>query len=199
MVHSRDAAPRSFPNADTSNPVGLSPDGRWLAVGGFHQPHVRLYDLQSPGIEPVHAIPCGSSCYPAFSPDGQWFACSGSTMNQVFQVNGADPVRWAHVFSRERSSLELLGQISFSGDGKLMAVNDTTTRIALIEPGSWRLRFHLESPLDEIVERNALSPTGRYFAAVGTRREIYLWDLQALTGGLKALGLDDLSDRTGHD
>lgn len=199
MVHSRDAAPRSFPNADTSNPVGLSPDGRWLAVGGFHQPHVRLYDLQSPGIEPVHAIPCGSSCYPAFSPDGQWFACSGSTMNQVFQVNGADPVRWAPVFSRERSSLELLGQISFSGDGKLMAVNDTTTRIALIEPGSWRLRFHLESPLDEIVERNALSPTGRYFAAVGTRREIYLWDLQALTGGLKALGLDDLSDRTGHD
>ena len=70
-----------------------------------------------------------------------------------------------------------------------MYMNDTMTRIAIIAPGTWRTLYHFDSPLDETFERCGLSPSGRYFTAVGTRREIYLWDLQALERELTSLGL----------
>ena len=190
IVRRQGEEPCSFPTEDITNPVGLSPDGRWLAVGAFHQQDVRVFDLTHRDDEPVHVVACGSGCFPAFSQDGKWFACSGFTENQVFACNAGAPDTWPCVFRRPRSSSSLVGFISFSTDGRLMSVMETMSRIALIEPGTWRTLFHLDSPLDEIFERNALSPTGRYFTAVGTRRELYVWDLHALERELTSLGLD---------
>lgn len=189
LVRREGEAPRPIPTFDIANPVGLSPDGRWLAVGAFKDQDVRVFDLHRSDDEPVHVVACGVGCFPAFSPDGKWFACSGFTANQVFRVNDGEPAGWPLVFSRERSSSYLIGQVSFTADGRLMAVQDTMSRVAIIEPCTWRILFHLDSPLDEIFERNALSPSGRYFAAVGTRREIYVWDLRALERELTARGL----------
>jgi len=70
-----------------------------------------------------------------------------------------------------------------------MSMNDTMTRCAIVEQGPWRTLYHFDSPLDETFERCALSASGRYFTAVGTRQEIYVWDLQALERELTALGL----------
>jgi WD40 repeat protein len=180
---------RAFPTEDVANPVALSPDGRWLAIGAFRQQDVRVFDLHRSDDQPVHVIACGAGCFPAFSPDGKWLACSGFLENQVFARNAGAPGAWPLVFRKDRRSSSLCGYISFSADGRLMALMDTMTRVAMLEPGTWRVLFHLDSPLDEIFERNALSPSGRYFAAVGTRREIYLWDLQALQVELRRLGL----------
>ncbi len=189
IVRRESADPRSFPTEDNSNPVGLSPDGRWLAVGAFHLQDVRIFDLTRSDNQPVHVVPCGSGCYPAFSPDGKWFACSGTRENQVFQRNAGAPDTWPRVFSSPRSSGTLVGHISFSADSRLMSMNDTMTRCAIVAPGIWRTLYHFDSPLDETFERCGLSPSGRYFTAVGTRREIYLWNLHALKRQLAALGL----------
>ncbi len=176
---------RTFPTSDGGNPVALSPDGRWLAVGAFHVQDVRVFDLHRSDAEPVHVEPSGYGSYPCFSPDGKWLACSGFHENRILNTG-----TWTLEHRFPRSSSSLVGHISFSADTRLMSIMETMTRVAIIEPGTWRTLYHFDSPLDEIFERNGLSPSGRYFAAVGTRREIYLWDLHALAAELQKLGLE---------
>ena len=90
---------------------------------------------------------------------------------------------------RPRRSLSILGQISFSADSRLMSIKDDNSTCSVVKTGTWRTLCRLASPLDELIERCGLSRSGRYFAAVGTRGEIYVWDLQGLDRELTALGL----------
>ena len=148
---------------------------------------VRVFDLTRSDDHPVHVETCGVGCYPCFSPDGKWLACSGFDDNRVLETK-----TWTVNHRRPRISNSLLGHISFNADSRLMSVKHHMSGCTIIEPGTWRSLYHLDSPLDETFERCALSPGGRYFAAVGTRREIYLWDLQVLERELKSLGLNDM-------
>ncbi len=192
IVRREGADARSFPAAHSTNPIGLSPDGRWLAIGAYLSSDMRIFDLWSGAREPVHIESCGPGCFPCFSPDGKWLACSSFSENRVLAVPS-----WNLIHRRPCESSALLGFISFSRDGRLMSVRDTPTRIAILEPGSWRTLYHLDAPLQEIFERNGLSPGGRYFAAVGTRQEVYVWDLHAIRVELRRLGIS--LEQTGTD
>ena len=59
--------------------IALSPDGRWLAVGGYFQPDdvIRIYDFQSGALRRVLRSHKDVILDLAFSPDGRWLV-SGS-------------------------------------------------------------------------------------------------------------------------
>ena len=54
--------------------VGVSPDGRWLAVGGWYEAGVRVWDLRRRRLErilrPKDAVSL-TKFWIGFSPDGQ--------------------------------------------------------------------------------------------------------------------------------
>ena len=184
IVRQEGRPPRPLPTSDGGNPAGLSPDGRWLAVGAHYGGELRVFDLHSASDEPIHRETCGPGNSGTFSPKGQWLVCAGLTENRILETK-----TWTVIHRRPRQGSSLMGYVSFSTDERLMAVSDTMTRVAILEPGTWRTLYHIDSPLNEIFERNGLSASGRYFTAVGTRREIYRWDLQSLERELNALGL----------
>ena len=104
---------------DSNNPVSVSADGRWLAVGAFHEKDVRIFDLDSSSVEAAHVVATGAGSYPAFSPDGKWLACSGTNENRVLRAG-----TWELEHCRPRRSSALMGYISFSSDSRLMSVVD---------------------------------------------------------------------------
>ncbi len=187
IVRAEGAAPRRYPTGETANPVSVSPDGRWLAVGAQHSTDVRIFDLHADHVELVHSERCALGAFPAFSPDGQWLACGGGESIRILTAG-----TWTVAHLLPATSSGYIADVSFSRDSRLMAAKFSPTRCVIIEPGtgqpgSWRTRYTLESPLNEMFERCTLSPSGRYFAAVGTRWEVYVWDLQALERELTAL------------
>jgi hypothetical protein len=96
---------------------------------------------------------------------------------------------WRVLHRFPRTSGNLLGQISFSNDSRLMAVKDTWSSCTIIDTATWSPSLRLESPLEEVMVQCVLSPGGRWLAATGARREIYVWDLRALDAELKKLGI----------
>ncbi len=189
LVHREGAEPLSIPTGDSANPVGLSPDGRFLALGSHHVHGFRVFDLAMGG-PPVHLEDCGAGNCGVFSPDGKWLAFSDFIENTVLSTDN-----WLPVFHSPRRSASLLGHLSFSRDGRLLSVMDSMASCSLLEAGTWRTLARFESPLDEVFERTALSASGRYFTAVGTRREIYVWDLAALDRELRTLGFGGILPR----
>jgi WD40 repeat protein len=183
-VWNPDGTTRAFPHDGSSgHPVSLSPDGRWLAVGTQHGTSVRIFDCQDPSQRAHKEIPCGISALGAFSPDGKWLICSGTTANVVFQTG-----TWQEVHRIPRVG-GLFGFIHFTADGKSAMINRNHAQYDLVECGTWRHLLSITSVGETQLSRTALSPSGRFFAAVGFRREINIWDLVRLRRELSALGL----------
>ncbi len=185
-VLSESAAPRDFPTGDSGNPLSLSPDGRWLAVGAQHSGTVRVWDLMSAVAEPAKELPCGTVAVPAFSPNGQWLACSGHDATLILR-----PGTWEEVRRLPCGSGGLMGHPHFTRDSRHLMVRSAWNTCCLVETGTWRTLLHLASPPEETINRTALSAGGRYFAAAGARHEIYVWDLHALHDELMKLGLPE--------
>ncbi len=183
-VLSGSAAPREFPTGDTGNPLSLSPDGRWLALGAQHSGTVRVWDLQSDAAEPAKEQPCGTVAVPAFSPDGSWLVCAGHDATLILRTG-----TWEEVHRLPCGSGGLMGHLHFTGDSRHLMVRSATNICRLVETGTWSTLLHLASPPEELLNRSALSAGGRYFAAVGARNEINVWDLSALRVELNKLGL----------
>ena len=183
-VLSASAAPRDFPTGDSGNPLSLSPDGRWLALGAQHSGTVRVWDLHSDAAEPAKEQPCGTVAVPAFSPDGQWLACAGHDAILILRSG-----TWEEVQRIPGGSGGIMGHIHFTQDSRHMIARSASNTCRLIETGTWRTLLHLASPPEELLNRTALSAGGRYFAAVGARHEIYVWDLHALRDELRKLDL----------
>ena len=183
LVQREGAPPRSFVTASSGNPVSVSPDGRWFALGSQHGDRVQVFDLPGGAAQPVHEQVCGTGCVPAFSPDGQWLVCSGAAANVILR---AGTWQEEHRLPRRGS---LMGPVHFTRDSRRMVVRPSWNTAAVVDCGTWRVRCRLQSPPEEQLGRSALSDGGRWFAAVGARQEIYIWDLHALERELEKSGL----------
>jgi serine/threonine protein kinase/WD40 repeat protein len=168
--------------------IALSPDGRWAASGAWHWGKVRVWDLTGqtgPRDLPAQSRP-SQTCIPAFSPDGQWLVTSGAESQRFWRVGSWEPGR---VLPRDRT--EAGGSpLSFSPDGRILAVCRTLQLVQLVEAATGRELATLWPPEPANVSGLCFSPDGAHLAVAIATRDVFLWDLRSVRARLAELDLD---------
>jgi WD40 repeat protein len=103
--------------------VAVSPDGKWVASGGFDGP-LRIWALaaRAAGGRSVTNLQLGGSPISgvAFSPDGRWLAASTWANGfVVFQTQG-----WQREWTVTNTEAGLEPSVAFSADSRLLAVGN---------------------------------------------------------------------------
>jgi WD40 repeat protein len=156
----------------------LSPDGRFLAVSGWKQPDVLVWEVATGRL--VHRVP-GTSMWAGFSPDGRRLI----TREFENEVRLWDTDGWKLV-SRFRD-----GRFAFSADSRLLSVAIGYGKVCLLDGRDGTRLVTLEAPDSAPVLKDmAFSPDGRYLAAGTSEQSAVVWDLAALHQGLVELGLE---------
>src|SRR5262249_39102371 len=118
---------------DTAGFLAVSPDGRWVATGSWEGPGIQVWDTvrKAPG----RLWEIGDACV-AFSPDGRWLASATGSATST----GAECRLWSVGTWTSGPSFPLLrtsspGWLSYSANGKMLAVERTMSEIVLLEAG----------------------------------------------------------------
>jgi WD40 repeat protein len=179
--------------------LSLSPDGRLLAVdsaapGGLPPPGttfgVRLWDVA--GKQPIAPLAPlmgevgGRSL--GFSPDGRWLAYGWSNDFLLWSTRRweAPPRR----LPRENPGGVWESFFAFSADSRLLAFTRTTTEIELYDLETSAEIARLLAPDARDIQCLCFSPDGSRLAVSTENRVIQLWDLRAIRGTLREIGLD---------
>ncbi len=171
----------------------VSPDGRWLAVGGWYEPGVLVWDLhrrqRERVLRPNDAIG-DTKFFVGFSADGHWLISSthpdsGRSAYHFWRVG-----TWEldHQISSERTGIPSRPPVS-SGDGRLMALGiDDAILLTDAATGRELARLTTLQPLSPAPL--AFSPDGTKLIAATRRKTALVWDLRLVREQLAPLGLD---------
>ena len=135
-----------FPTGPSSTPVKLtfkgrvfdaafSADGRWVAAGSWDET-TQLLNLREPGAKPIvlqgHTARTLSV---AFSPDNQWLATGNEDKTaRLWSLTATDPSADSVVLPAP----DKVGNVSFSRDGRWLALSQTENRSSPFSPdGFW--------------------------------------------------------------
>jgi WD40 repeat protein len=164
--------------------IAVSPDGRWIATGGFNEPGgAKLWDAQSCKL--IKDLPVGRWCGVAFSPDGNWLATTGGGRLRVWSVGS-----WSEGPAIP-GTVEARMALAFSPDSKALAVETGAGVIRLVDVNTGRDFAQLEEPNQEDASYLAFSPSGNRLATTSrTFNSIHIWDLAAIHRRLAEMGLD---------
>jgi eukaryotic-like serine/threonine-protein kinase len=174
--------------------VAVSPDGRWLAVGGWYEAGVRVWDLHTRRLErilrPKDAVG-NTKFWSGFSADGRWLiSCTHRDaafgFYQFWRVGTWEPGL--------RIDLERNGTAAhppaFTGDGRLMALGIAPDQVLLADSATGR-------ELARLTTRQPVTPTPLVFSLDGTKliastnqKTALLWELRQIRDQLKPMGLD---------
>ncbi len=119
--------------------VAVSPDGRWLAVGGWKEAGVRVWDLHRRRLErilrPKDVL--GDVSFAGFSPDGRWLV-SGE-FSDPFRYHFWRVGTWDLDLriDQERNGLAWCSP-AFTRDGRLMAVGIAPDQVLLADAATGR-------------------------------------------------------------
>ncbi len=173
--------------------VAVSPDGRWLAVGGWFERGVRVWDLHRRRLDRI-LRPKGTISntlfFIGFSPDGRWLISSthaaGAASYHFWRVG-----TWE---SGLRIDQERNGSAShppaFTGDGRLMALGIAPDQVLLADAATGR-------ELARLTTLRPVTPTPLVFSHDGTKliartseKTVLVWDLRQIRDQLAPRGLD---------
>jgi Tfp pilus assembly protein PilF len=177
ILHPNSPTPRRVDAGQSIGCCSVSPDGRWVALGGLHLadglPEIHVYEAataQRVWQSPVHD---GDHC--RFSPDGRWLL-TNSNGGQVYAAGTWEP------------GPQLGPGIPWDMTKKLAVLGQTDGIYRLVELATRRELARLEDP-----EQNngaaALTPDGTKLI-VAAKNGLRVWDLRRLRAELKRLDLD---------
>jgi serine/threonine protein kinase/WD40 repeat protein/tetratricopeptide (TPR) repeat protein len=174
--------------------VAVSPDGRWLAVGGWKEEGVQVWDVRRRRheriLKPQSMVEGGSFCI-GFSPDGRWLV--SSTASEA----GKNSYHFWHVGTWDLG-LAIDGERNgggwyapaFTGDGRLMALGIAPDQVLLAGAATGR-------ELARLTTLQPVTPTPLVFSRDGTKliartnkRTVLVWDLRRIREQLAPKGLD---------
>ncbi len=198
------------PNPATSGPVVLpskhkrmtdiavSPDGQWVASGGWKEREIQVWNLATRRLEHLLA-PCDGRgdihFYVNFSPDGRWLVCTANN----HEASGYYFWR-VGTWQRElviRTETDVAALPAFRRDGRLMALKMSPQQVLLADPADGHAIAHLTTLQPLNAAACAFSPDGSKLVALTNRRTFLVWDLRLVREQLAALGLD--WDQPGDD
>ena len=174
--------------------VGVSPDGRWLAAGGWYEEGIRVWDLQRRRFERHLKLKDVSSItkfFAGFSPDGRWLVSCihpdvGKYCYQFWHVGTWEPgLRIEH----ERSGTADFPP-AFSHDGRLMALGIAPDQVLLAEVATGREIARLTTLQYVTPKPLAFSRDGTKLIAATQQRTALVWDLRRIRDQLSRMGLD---------
>ena len=170
------------------NSVAVSPDGRWLAVGGWKEAGIRVWDLRRRRLErllrpndPVRDM----TFLVGFSPDGRWLtSCTISDQGTWYEFWHTGT--WD--LGQERQGGGFYPPPVYTGDGRLMALGITGNDVMLADGATGREVVRLtvlkgSMPL-------AFSPDNTKLVAATGQKAVLVWDLRRIRDRLASLGLD---------
>ncbi len=173
--------------------AAVSPDGRWLAVGGWFEAGVLVWDLhrrqRERVLRPNDAIG-NTRFYVGFSADGRWLISStqpdaGRSAYHFWRVG-----TWEldHQISPERTGIPWRPPVS-SSDGRLMALG-IGDQILLSDAATGRELTRLTTLQPLGPAPFAFSPDGTKLIVGTGRKTALVWDLRRVREQLAPLGLD---------
>jgi WD40 repeat protein len=164
--------------------VALSPDAKWLATSGWHSDRAQLWNVASGQLVRDWAV--GLQTRVAFTPDSQELIVARDSEFSFLKVETLETSR------RLRREIGLYaGDLAFSPDGKLMAMEMAPAVIHLKEVSTGRTVAQLEDPFGDRSNVISFSRDGTKLIVVSTYSSaVHVWDLRAIRAGLKPMGLD---------
>ena len=162
--------------------ISLSPDHRWLATGNWKRTDAIVWDAATGARVRVLEIPRSATV--AFSRDGRWLV-TGSGLQYSLRRTGT----WETVWESRRSpdAGETSGNLVFSHDGTMMALNYSRTLIRLVSIGTGEELATLEAAPQEPV---CFSPNDDRLVSRGPQGQLYVWNVGRIRQRLAKMGLD---------
>jgi serine/threonine protein kinase/WD40 repeat protein/Flp pilus assembly protein TadD len=182
MVYHRDLPERTIALQGKQTDVRgarITPDGRFVATTGHGGTgNTLVWDVKTRRV--VKELPTGPLSESLFSPDGRWFAASGTYGGRILRVG-----TW------EGPAVEWNGAAAFSPDSRLLAVEAGPGVIRLLEPATGREKARLEDPNQDQAGSLLFTPDGGLLvASTNDGKAIHVWDLRRIRAQLAELDLD---------
>jgi hypothetical protein len=173
---------RTIASGEQMTGLSLSPDGRWAASTTLPATDVRLWDAQTGKSIGLLGMP--GATLQKFTPDGRWLVVRSPT---EFRLWAAGTWTRGPVWPVPAGS-RALARISFSPDGRILALPQTPTQFQFIDTRNFTETLSLAVPLQTHDAVWAHSSQRLYLLAVDNR--VLECNLAALRQELARLGLD---------
>ena len=173
--------------------VAVSPDGRWLAVGGWLEAGVRIWNLSRRRLErilrPKDTVG-DTTFFIGFSPDGRWLISNtlhnAGKFYQFWRVGTWEP---GLRIDQERNGTARHPP-AFTGDGRLMALGIAPDQVLLADAATGRELARLTT-LQPVTPTPLLFSPDRTKLIVSTNQKtVLVWDLRQIRDQLAPMGLD---------
>jgi tricorn protease-like protein len=184
------AIPDIKPQVPEVSPVAsvrFSPDGKVLAIGGYHD--VQLVD---PATGKEIATLTGHADYVrslAFSPDGKMLAAAGGLPQQGGEIKLWD-VQSHQLLKTLQGHKDCIYSVAWSPDGKLIASGSYDKMVKLWDVATGKEIRNLQDHIDAVFAV-AFSPDGKRLASASQDRNVKIWDVAT---GQRLYTLSDASD-----
>ena len=172
------------PHADVRF-VAVSPNGQWVATGGFGHPGgVKVWGARTGKLE-KDLSEIGLFCRVVFSPDGK---CLLTTSGFTRQIRAWRVGSWAEIRFKE----PLHGDNpAFSPDGRLLVAETGSGVARLLDPASGKEFAQLDDPSQDRTVEFGFSPDStKLVCATSDGHCLHIWDLRLMRRQLAQMGLD---------
>jgi eukaryotic-like serine/threonine-protein kinase len=163
--------------------VALSPDAKWVATSGWHTDQVRLWNAETSKL--VHEWPLHQATI-QFTPDNRMLIVGRGDEFGFYDVNSGKLLSQLH-----REVTLYPGDVTFSSDKKMMAMEMAPGIIHLKEVSSGKTVAKLEDPYGDRSSWMGFDADGSQLIVVAHyARAIHVWNLRSIRERLKKMNLD---------